>query len=308
MSSTPDQRDSPVATRSCPECSSPLQQRGEWLCDECDVVIDTPTIDHGPEWRTFTEEEKQTRKRVGGPETITLHDRGLSTVINGYIDAKGNQVDRDKVDRLQRHQTWTMYGSGEKRSLRNVFTEVARLKSALELSKHVHEDACKIVREYRESAGDFFGRSFEGIACGCVFAACRRNRVPVALRELDQVSRIERKKIYSAYKLIKQELELEIPPPPRPSEFVPKMLSRLRRYVSKYDSFDEFRNCVEAVVNCLEDDDSHVGRDPEVVVAGAIYYVCVKRGLAYGEPFTKYEIADFYNMSCAPIKNIQTLV
>ena len=70
----------------CPECGSTDvvldQTRGEHICRECGTVVEDKLIDDGPEWRAFTAEERSKRSRVGSPTTITIHDKGLSTVID----------------------------------------------------------------------------------------------------------------------------------------------------------------------------------------------------------------------------------
>lgn len=36
----------------------------------------------GPEWRAFDHEQRDKRTRVGAPITYTIHDKGLSTMID----------------------------------------------------------------------------------------------------------------------------------------------------------------------------------------------------------------------------------
>ena len=74
------------ATVECPECGSRnLEQdyeRAELVCADCGVVVDAEFVDQGPEWRAFDHDQRMKRSRVGAPMTYTIHDKGLSTMID----------------------------------------------------------------------------------------------------------------------------------------------------------------------------------------------------------------------------------
>nr|MDO8116161.1 TFIIB-type zinc ribbon-containing protein [Candidatus Sigynarchaeota archaeon] len=56
--------------------------RGEKVCSACGTVMKAKIIDPGPEWRAFDADQKKKRTRVGAPLTYTIHDKGLSTIID----------------------------------------------------------------------------------------------------------------------------------------------------------------------------------------------------------------------------------
>src|SRR5271157_302104 len=58
------------------------QNRGDLICGNCGIVISDKSIDKGPEWRAFDSDQRERRTRVGAPMTMTLHDMGLSTIID----------------------------------------------------------------------------------------------------------------------------------------------------------------------------------------------------------------------------------
>src|SRR5450756_400383 len=70
----------------CPECGSRQlvqdYERAELVCDKCGLVIDQDFMDMGPEWRAFDHDQRMKRSRVGAPMTYTIHDKGLSTMID----------------------------------------------------------------------------------------------------------------------------------------------------------------------------------------------------------------------------------
>ena len=72
--------------RVCPECGGEKLMRdyeaAEIVCMACGFVIAEKIADTRPEWRAFDDDQKQKRTRVGAPLTYTIHDKGLSTVID----------------------------------------------------------------------------------------------------------------------------------------------------------------------------------------------------------------------------------
>ncbi|MFX0121892.1 MAG: TFIIB-type zinc ribbon-containing protein, partial [Candidatus Hodarchaeota archaeon] len=67
--------------------------RGEVICTNCGLVLDSHMVDQGPEWRAFTSEERDSRARTGGPIDFTRHDKGLSTTIDWRDrDASGRKL------------------------------------------------------------------------------------------------------------------------------------------------------------------------------------------------------------------------
>jgi transcription initiation factor TFIIB len=66
-------------TARCPEFGGQIGTNTvETTCGDRGLVVDEHRIDHGPEWRSFDEDE-QRRERTGAPLTVARHDRGLST-------------------------------------------------------------------------------------------------------------------------------------------------------------------------------------------------------------------------------------
>ena len=54
--------------------------RGETVCSVCGFVVEQNMIDPGAEWVNHS--DGADRSRVGAPTTVSLSDKGLSTVID----------------------------------------------------------------------------------------------------------------------------------------------------------------------------------------------------------------------------------
>src|SRR3990170_7270949 len=92
----------------CIECGSTSlihdYDTGETICVNCGIVLHEQMIDKAPEWRAFTQEERESRSRVGMPTSYSVYDKGLSTTMG--------RVDRDafgrKLPQSTRLQMWRL--------------------------------------------------------------------------------------------------------------------------------------------------------------------------------------------------------
>ena len=95
----------------CQECGENNliidDSRGEIVCNSCGLVINQRIIDSGPEWRAFSSEEANKKARVGAPTTLTLHDKGLSTMIGWRNkDAFGKNITPKMKADVYRLRKW----------------------------------------------------------------------------------------------------------------------------------------------------------------------------------------------------------
>ncbi len=188
--------------------------RGEWICADTGEVIAEHVIDRGPEWRAFTAEEKERRSRAGAPLTATLHDSGLSTVIDWYDrDATGKKLDLKKRLELIRMRKWhtrTRMQSSIDRNLAQAIAELERIAEQLGLPRVVREEAAIIYRKAVEKEL-VRGRAIESVVAAALYAACRIHRIPRTLDEIAKYTRSGRKEVARCYRLLVRELGLKIP-------------------------------------------------------------------------------------------------
>jgi len=112
-------------TIKCPECGSTHlskdYSRAELICKDCGLVIDDELIDHGPEWRAFDSDQREKRARTGAPMTYTIHDKGLSTMIDWKNrDSYGKSIptrNRAQLYRLRKWQRRVRISDATERSL-----------------------------------------------------------------------------------------------------------------------------------------------------------------------------------------------
>lgn len=204
----------------CPECDSPNIDHdgvhGESVCIECGLVISEDELDHGPDWRSFNAEQEGDRRRVGLPRSPAMHDYGLSTRIGQYVDGRDNQLSQKKKHqfyRLRKFHRQSQAESKQDRNLRFAFGELSRMCSALGLPKSTQEIASTIHRR-AVNEGLLPGRAIEPMTAGALYAACKIAGTPRSRAKVMNVMRASEDSgqgFDSAYKLLKRELNLEVP-------------------------------------------------------------------------------------------------
>ena len=287
-----------VTVKKCPECGSTNlihdYDTGETICGNCGLVIQDVMMDKGPEWRAFTQEEKESRSRVGIPTSYSVHDKGLSTSIDRIDrDAFGRKLPlatRLQMWRLRKWQIRSRVHSSIDRNLAQAMTELDRLSSKVTAPSAVKEKAAVIYRKALDE-GLVRGRSIAAIAAASLYAACRITGTPRSLREIAEASLVDKKDIARCYRLLLRELDLHIP--------LADPLIYVTKIARKADIPGQIQ--AEAVKILKEAKRKHVsaGKDPMGLAAAALYIACKR----LGEKKTQKEIADAAGVTEVTVRN-----
>lgn len=286
-----------TTTSGCPECAGQIvqdEEHGERACEACGLVLDEDALDRGPEWRAFGAAEQQEKSRVGAPTTQLMHDKGLSTVIGWRDeDGYGQTIPARKRLRLHRLRKWDerfRTKDAHERNLKQALAEIARMASALGLAEPVRETSGVLYRRAVEE-GLLPGRSIEGMATACLYAAAREHDTPRPLSEFATVSRVEELRIQRAYRYIARELELGIAPAD-PEQYV-------RQFASRLDVSDETERDARELLDLGKSRSVHSGKSPAGLAAGAVYAAT----RLTGEKLTQSTVSDETHVSQVTIRN-----
>jgi len=294
--------------RVCPECGSTDlfidRENGEVVCRRCGLVIDETMLDRGPEWRSYTREEKESRTRVGAPTTLTIHNKGLSTVIGqDGLDGQRRKLTADaknQYQRLRMRQTRSYVQGSAERNLMQAMNDLARFSDALSAPPPVREQAAAVYRKALEK--DLVrGRSIRIMAAASLYIAIRMAGLPRSLSEASRICRVKRKEMARCYRLIVRELGINIP---RPSA-----LSFLARIAEEADLPG---GAVEAAAKILREADmkrASLGKDPRGLAAAALYIASKMHGwnvtqkeLARAANITEVTVRNRYQELCRALK------
>ncbi|WP_135303427.1 transcription initiation factor IIB [Haloarcula amylovorans] len=280
-----------ATTAGCPECDGSLRKDGcETVCAHCGLVVGEDTIDRGPEWRSFEDDDTE-RARTGAPLTRSRHDRGLSTEIGRSTRLKGRK--RRQFARLRREHRRAQVSSKRERNQIYSFTEIRRIVGSLGLSKAIRDRAC-VLFESAQNADLLQGRSLEGFAAAAVYATCRTEGVARTVEELCRAARADPSELRAAYDALNRDLGLPTGPID-PREYVP-------RFATTLDLPDSVRTRAEQLVDEARERGIVGGRNPAGVAAACLYTAAREQDIG----LTQAEAADAADVTPVTLRGTYT--
>lgn len=186
----------------CPNCNSGKfiydRESGEMICKNCGTVLFKDNIDLGPEWRAYSEEHVERRKRIGAPLSYMKVDLGLLTYPT-----------QGEYNRKIAQPKFTY----KERKLQNILSEIERLGEQLKLKKYEKETAAHIVRK-AVTVGAIKRRTKPYVlAAAGILLSCRLYNTPISLRELTRIMmdpKVREQQIAKMYKTLTQVLGVKI--------------------------------------------------------------------------------------------------
>jgi transcription initiation factor TFIIB len=287
-----------LETQCCPECGSTNLMRdydsAELVCKECGCVLHTRIADRGPEWRAFNKEQREKRARTGAPLTYTIHDKGLSTMIDWHDrDIYGKRIKSEQkaqIYRLRRWQKRIRVSNSLERNLAYALSEMTKIVNGLSLPRSVFETASVVYR--KAVKGNLIrGRSIQGMTAASVYIACRQCGLARTLEEIAKASKVSKKEIGRSYRFLVKKLDYFLPP------------VKTSKYLSKFSNQLAMRGKTEEVANRILINARKLkltsGRGPTGVAAAASYIASV----LVGERRTQREVAEIAKVTEVTIRN-----
>jgi transcription initiation factor TFIIB len=266
----------------------------EIVCMDCGMVVASKIADRGPEWRAFDDEQRSKRTRVGAPLTYTIHDKGLSTMIDWHDrDIYGKSLSpgqKAQVYRLRKWQRRIRVSDATERNLAFALSEITKFANNLNLPKNILETASVI---YRKAVKERLirGRSIQGVTAAAIYLACRQCGLARTLEEIAQSSSVNKKEVGRSYRFLIKELNYSIPPV-KPSQYITKFSNQL----TMQGKVEEIAHKILATAKELK---LTSGRGPTGIAAAASYIASVLTG----ERKTQREIAEIAQVTEVTIRN-----
>ncbi len=282
----------------CPECGNTNlisdTSRGEIVCNVCGLVLSQNIIDSGPDWRAFSSEEANKKARVGAPTTLTLHDKGLSTMIGWKNkDAFGKSISpkmKAEVYRLRKWHVRTRTNKSIDRNLAYAMNELDRFASQLNVSRELKESAAHIYRKMAHK-NLIRGRSNEAMLIASIYLSCRLNNVPKTLDDFIEFALVDKKKIARCYRLILGELKINIQVS-SPINFIPRFCAELKLS-------GRTQNRAAELLKLAKKYHLTAGKAPTGLAGAALYVAAIQEG----ERRTQKEISLAAGVTEATIRN-----
>nr|CBH37793.1 transcription initiation factor IIB, C-terminal sequence [uncultured archaeon] len=181
-------------------------------------------------------------------------------------EVKKSEANREWLHRLSERQRRKRLSAAIGRQRLVAQAEIDRLSSLLTIPEKTRESSLEIYRKAWEN-DLIHGRSIEKILAASMYMACRKHNVPRTLNEIEKVTRVGRKDIIKACKLLANRLGMKLAPI-SPLEYVGRFCAKLN-----------LTNCAaekarEIVEKALERDMTS-GRGPTGIAASAIYIAAI---------------------------------
>ena len=270
------------------------EDTGEQFCGKCGYVVTEKIQATGPEWRSFQKDGGSDPTRTGAPSSLTIHDMGLSTVINPQNrDATGKPLTASMKSTIERLRTWDNRSQVHEpvdRNLRQALSELNKLKDKVAISANVLEKAAYLYRKALEKKL-VRGRSISAMIAASLYAACRDTETPRTLKDIADAANVKRKDISRCYRLLHNELDLKMP--------VVDSVQCIARISSKLKISEKTKRYAIKVLQDAQDRKESAGKDPMGLAATALYLSCVQNGVS----ITQRDLAEAAGVTEVTIRN-----
>ena len=266
------------------------ENTGEQICRKCGQILDNNMIDYS--YDGFNEDLKNLR--TGPKISITIHDGGLSTVIGrSNFDFSGKAVSHGMKGNLSRMRMWDSRSKAKTTSQRNLMVallEITKLKEKMSLSDAIIERAAYFYRKASEKKL-IRGRTVKGIVGACIYAACRDLGTTRTIMEISKCMQERRKIIARSYRLLFQQLSLDVP--------VPDPTSSIVRFSNNMELSEKIKRDAIFILNTLKEKQVVAGKKPDSVAATVLYMACIKNN----ESVSQQKISKMSDITTITIRN-----
>jgi len=271
-------------------------ERGEIVCGGCGLILLQNMADASYENNGYNSENFMKLSRTGPATSLTMNDRGLSTVIGTNKDSTGKALSSKTKYEFNRLRTWDQRSKSRKTaSLSKAFTLLHGMKTKLGISNNVVENAAYIYRKV-VSAKLTRGRTMASLIAASLYAACRENNIPRTLDDIANAGNIERRILSRDLRTIIKKLELNLNQYDT-SSFISKISNNMNlREKTKRDAFK--------ILDLCEKEQITAGKHPVAQAAASLYISCIMNG----EKISQKKFAVESGVSDVTIRNRAVLI
>ena len=246
-------------------------ERGEIVCGGCGLILVQNISDTSYENNGYTLEGFMKQARTGPATSLTMFDKGLSTVIGTNKDFSGNALSSKTKYEFKRLRTWDQRSkSRNTASLSKAFTLLHGMKTKLAIPDNVVENAAYIYRKI-VSAKLTRGRTMATLVSASLYAACRINNIPRTLDDIANAGNVERRILSRDLRTIIKKLGLKLDQYDIAS-FITKISNNMNlKEKIKRDAFEILKRC--------EKEEITAGKHPVAQAAASLYISCIMNGV-----------------------------
>ena len=186
-------------------------ERGEEYCGTCGIVLTEKIEDRQHEDSFQSEPGPRSLSRTGPSISLSMHDKGLYTIIGDDKDSSGHVLSGRAKSTFYRLRAWDKRSKSVSltRNFGTAFTMLHGLKTKLGIPDNVMEYTAYL---YRKAVSKQLvrGRSVAPILSASLYASCRATNTPRSLDDIAKAANVRKRTISRALRLIVRELELSL--------------------------------------------------------------------------------------------------
>ena len=245
-------------------------ERGEIFCGSCGIVLVQNMSDSSRENNGYNQEDFMKMARTGPATSLTMNDRGLSTVIGTNKDSTGKAVSGKTKYEFNRLRMWDQRSKSRKTAtLSKAFTLMNGMKTRLGIPNNVVETAAYIYRK-AVNAKLTRGRTTISLVSASLYAACREHNIPRTLDDIAAAGNVERRILSRDLRTIIKKLELNLNQYDT-TWFISKISNNMNlKEKTKRDAFDILDRCEKEQITA--------GKNPVGQAAASLYISCMMNG------------------------------
>ena len=245
-------------------------ERGEIFCGSCGVVLVDNMSDLSHENIGYSSENFMKLARTGPVTSLTMSDRGLSTVIGTNKDSTGKALSGKTKYEFNRLRTWDQRSkSRQTATLSKAFTLMNAMKTKLGVPNTVVETAAYVYRK-AVNAKLTKGRTTVSLVSASLYAACREHNIPRTLDDVVNAGNIERRVLSRDLRTIVKKLGLSLNQYDITS-FISKISNNMSlKEKTKRDAFEILSRCEKEQITG--------GKHPVGQAAASLYLACKMNG------------------------------
>jgi transcription initiation factor TFIIB len=268
------------------------EARGEIICGPCGQVLSDGISSYDAMPR-YTLDNYLANSQTGPKSSLTVHDRGLSTVIGARnVDFAGRRISSDTFSRFKSMRVWDSRSKSKNTSGRNLISALMVLdgvKQKLALSSTVAEHIAFIYRK-ASSFGLIRGRGKAEVMAASIYAACREQGIPRSLDEISDALNVTKKKVSRCYRMLINQLDLKTE--------LANPLDYLSKFCSLLGLSEKTKRHAFGILKQANSTRVLSGSKPAVICGGALYLACI----ANGEYQPQLKIAEKIRVSAPSIR------
>jgi transcription initiation factor TFIIB len=258
-------------------------------------VVEERIIDPGPEHRLYSNDVNNiSRVRTGGPELLTMFDKGISTEIDNqnkdYSGKKLNPRQSNRAYRVRKYNNRYKIQNGIELNLRKAMTELDLACSLLQVPKDVKTETAILYRRVLKDH-NLRGRNIRNTVIATLYITCRNRDVPNNFKDFTKKLGIKRKDLNAYISLLRKTLDLKISSI-NAADFV-------ARYCSELGFSFHIQKKVYELLEQIKKTAIWSGRNPTKFIAGVLYVV----GILEGERRTQSQVSHATNVSEVTIRS-----